>query len=129
MKFNVEQFPSGIDNLAILTNLDEPIDTGCKFLTARDDAGHLLGVAGVNFDKELYPRFEHIIVVPRYQKGKLAAVLMRKTEDWLKGLGFYHYISFIYREKEIMRKYALKFGFRLYKHGTRGDWFYKSISA
>ncbi len=129
MRFNIELFPSGLENLAIIVNLDEKIDWSCKFLTARDDAGHLLGVAGVNFEKESYPRFEHIIVSPKYQKGKLAAVLMRRMEDWLKSLRFYHYVSFIYHERILMHHYAKKWKMVSFMNRPKGIWYYKTITG
>lgn len=127
MKFNIEKSPQGLDNLAIVTGVDEGIDYGCEFLTARDDAGHLLGAAGVNFKKEQYPRFEHIIIAPKYQKGKLAARLMLKIEDWIKSLGYKKYLAFIYHETELMHRYAKKFKMIPYANRPKGIWYSKEV--
>ena len=127
MKFTIEKYPQGLDNLAIITNLDEPVDYTCDFLTARDDRGYLLGAAGVNFYKLEEPRFEHIIVSPKYQKTKLGGILMKRTERWLKDLGYKAFVAYIYNTKTLMIKYAKKFKMKPYKFTDVGTWWYKSL--
>jgi GNAT superfamily N-acetyltransferase len=127
MNFKIEHNPQGIDNLAIVANINEPLDYDCYFITARDTAGHLVGVAGVNFDKEQYPRFEHIIVSPRFQKGKLSAILMRRMESWIRDLGYKMFVAFIYHEKKIMHHYAKKFLMSPFKESQKGIWYAKEV--
>ncbi len=125
VNFTIEKFPQGIEDLAKRVNLDEPIDYGCEFVVARN--GSIAGVAGVNFDKAEYPRFEHIIIDPKYQKGSLLGKLMLRTEMHLKNLGYHKYLAFIFKDNTRMLNYASKFGFKPYKNGNRGDWFIKEV--
>lgn len=122
-KFNHQE----LDDLADRTGLDESIDYGCEFIVARN--GNIAGVAGVNFDKEVYPRFEHIIVDPKYQKGSLGGKLMFRMESRLKELGFYHYVSFIYHGRKIMHRYAKHWEMIPFGYRPKGIWYFKSIGA
>lgn len=127
--YSIEKFKQGeLDELVKQTNLVEKIDYNCKFIVARQD-DNIVGVSGVNFQKEAYPRHEHIIVDRQYQKGKLAAVLMFKTEKWLKEKGHIRYLAFILKSNLKMVDYAVKFGFKLFKTGNKGSWFVKYIGG
>lgn len=127
LTYKIEKHPEGLEELVKKVNLDEQIDYGCEFLTARN--GSLVGVAGINFNKAEYPRFEHIIIDPKYQKGSLLGKLMFRLENHLKNLGYHQYLSFIFKENSRMINYAKKFGFEFYKLGNKGDWFIKSIGG
>jgi len=128
MNFSTEKFiyPE-LEDLKAQVNLDEPIDYACDFIVARDDNRNILGVAGVNFHKNETPRFEHIIISPKYQKTKLAGVLMRRIDHWLRDLGYKFYNAFIFYDKELMRRYAKKWGMVETVKGNKGSWFTKEL--
>ncbi len=127
MTFSIEKFYfNELDNLVDETNLDENIDYKCQFFVCRQD-NKIIGVAGVNFVKNVTPRFEHIIISPKYQKTKLGGILMMRTEKWLKELGHTYYNAFIYYDKFLMRHYAKKFGFVETTKGNKGSWFVKDL--
>lgn len=125
IEYSVERFKDPeLEELAKLVTPYEGIDYGCEFVVARN--GEVCGVAGVNFTKELYPRFEHIIVTKRYQKGKLGAILCRRIDKLIKERGYNHYIAVI-QETSNMHHYAIKFGMTPFKNDRKGIWYYKEV--
>ena len=128
MNYFIKTFKNNeLDQLVNLTNLDEPIDYGCTFIVAKNE--DIAGVAGVNLVKEVYPRFEHIVIAPKYQKSKLGASLMLRMENWLRSMGYYTYVSFIYHGKVLMHYYARKWGMKAYLQRPKGIWYFKTISG
>lgn len=127
MNFTIEKlYYNELDDLARETKLDEDIDYGCQFLVCKKD-NKIIGVAGVNFVKNETPRFEHIIISPKYQKTKLGGILMMRVEKWLQDLGYKFYNAFIYYDKFLMRHYAKKWGMMEIKKGNKGSWFTKDL--
>lgn len=124
--YSVEKFPQGLESLSKKVNLNESIDYGCEFIVARN--GSIAGVAGVNYGKEVYPRFEHIIVDPKYQKGSLGGRLMFKMEKRLKELGYRHYVSFILYDSP-MHAYAKHWGMKPFGNRPKGIWYFKSLGG
>lgn len=113
-------------DLAESVNLNEQIDFKCVFLCSKNEHNKLLGVAGIRLDYDI-PKFEHIIVKNEYQKKGLALSLMKAMEDFLREKSYTYYTAFIVPENMIMRKYAVKFGFKSYKETDDGTWFFKDL--
>ncbi len=128
MIFSIEKciYPE-LEDLRAETKLDESIDYACDFIVARNDNQEIIGVAGVNFHKNETPRFEHIIISPKYQKTKLGGILVRRVDRWLQDLGYKFYNAFIFYDKGLMRHYAFKFGMVETIKGNRGSWFTKDL--
>jgi len=127
MDFTIEKFYfNELDELAKETNLGENIDYACQFIVARKE-NKIVGVAGVNFVKNETPRFEHIIISPKYQKTKLGGILMIRVDKWLRDLRYKFYNAFIYYDKELMRHYAKKWGMIETIKGNKGSWFVKDL--
>ena len=113
-----------LDELAKKVGLDEKIDLDCVFMSAQNGRSALVGVAGVNLKGE-YPRFEHIMIDKPYQKTRLAVIIMREMEKFLKPFGCY--VSYIKDSKKHMQNYAEKWGMRPYQKTKTGQWYYKEI--
>lgn len=127
MTFSIEKFYfNELDELAKETNLNEDIDYKCRFIVARKD-NKIIGVAGVNFVKNETPRFEHIIISPKYQKTKLGGILMKRVDRWLQDLGYKFYNAFIFYDKKLMRHYAKKWNMIETTKGNKGSWFTKEL--
>ena len=131
MKYSIDLVsPSAIDQikkLAFICEIDEQIDEQCDFLCAFDKELGLVGVAGVNRKRELYPQFEHIIIHPKRQRTRISVMLMQRVESYLQELGYKEYVCYIKSEKKVMSDYAIKFGFKKYSEMPRGTWYYKSL--
>jgi hypothetical protein len=118
-----------LSNLAQEVNLQEPLDYFCNWILARDSSGKLIAVAGVNLNRYLVPKFEHIIISPKYQKTKLLISIMKRMENYIKSLGHKGYISFILNKNKYMQDYAQKWGMRPYDIKFNGIWFEKRIGG
>jgi GNAT superfamily N-acetyltransferase len=115
-----------LSKLAEEVKLDEKIDFQCYFLSAKDDNKKLLGVAGVNLNKDI-PRFEHIIIGKPYQKTRLAVILMKAIEKFLIDEGYKIYSAYINNSKWWMQRYAEKFNFVKWEDRKNGKWYYKKL--
>jgi RimJ/RimL family protein N-acetyltransferase len=117
-----------IDKLLEASPVNERIDWGCEFLGAFNSNPQVLcGIAGVSLKKKLYPQFEHIILHPDYQGGRLLVQLLNKMERYLKELGYEVYVSYIKNTNNPMQVLATKFGMKPYNADDFGVWFYKQI--
>lgn len=123
--------PSAMDkikHLAFICEIDEPIDEKCDFLCAFDKELGLVGVAGVNLKRDLYPQFEHIIIHPKRQRTRVSVMLMNKMEEYLKNKEYKEYVAFIKNDKKMMQEYAMHWGMKEYSKTPRGVWYFKSLT-
>lgn len=131
MKYNLSTLDiddySLLDELAERVNLDERVDKNCSFIAARNGNEKILGVAGINLTKK-FPRFEHIIVDKKYQKTRLAVILMKAMERLLLFREKGTYVSYILNSRKHMQDYAVKWGMIMYNETPRGKWYYKNLS-
>jgi len=132
MKYSIDlvkkENVSEILKLALISEIDEQVDTDCDFICAYDRDIGLVGVVGINLKKEHYPQFEHIIIHPRRQRTRLSVMLMNKMEEYLKDKGYREFVSFIRSDRKVMVDYALRWGMRIYNENERGKWLYKSLA-
>lgn len=130
MIFDREKFAEGqLEWLREETKLSEKIDYACNFITCRDENRKIIAIAGVNFVKLPIPRFEHIIITPRYQRTRLGVVMMRRVEKYIKDAGHKGYVAFILHPNKLMHNYAKKWGMRAYQITNKGTWFEKRIGG
>jgi hypothetical protein len=118
-----------LSHLAEEVKLDEDLDYFCNWVLARDPSGKLIAVAGVNMLRYPVPKFEHILISPKYQKSKLFVVMLKKLEEYIKARGHRGYISFILNKNKHIQDYAIKYGMRPYDIKFNGIWFEKQIGG
>jgi hypothetical protein len=121
-----EEYPL-LNNLAKTVNLRETLDLDCDFIGAKQE-GNLIAVAGINFKRERYPQFEHIILRQDVRNRKLLILLCRQMERYIKDKGYDVYVSYITNDMNDMQVYALKWGMEAYSNDLHGVWFYKKIT-
>lgn len=134
INFTIEEFKNNeLNELTKKVSLEENIDYQCKFIVARNnETFEILGVTGINFKKTKDARFEHIIISTEYQKAelgkaKLGLILMMRTENWLRDLGYKFYNAFIYYDNKRMRHFAERWGMVETIKGNKGSWFVKDL--
>ena len=128
MNFYLERFNEGsLESFRKEVNLDEQIDYNADFIVARDNDNKITGLAGVNISSYKQPRFEHILIVKKYQHTKLCVVLIKKIEELLKRMGYKNMTAYILNTRKKMMDYAEKYKFIPYHFTDKGVWYYKPL--
>lgn len=128
MKISLKKFKEGsLKEFQEIVKLEEGIDYGCFFVTAEDDNGKLIGLAGFNTRLQKYPVFEHILISPAYQKTSLVVRILKKMEDFIfNDLKQGCYLSEIKITDKRMINYAIKWGMKKFQENGESAWYFKT---
>lgn len=115
-----------IDN----SNIGEPFQYDDKYrFVARQD-GKLVGIIAydlVSMGGKEYPKIEHIIFHPDFQRKRTSLKFLKETEKLLRLEGYTQFIAFINNNKELMIRLAMKFGYAPYHELDDGKYYYKNM--
>ena len=129
IKRYVGHLPEDVENqiieLAGDCKIGEPYDTNCDLVFTWVEDSEIVAV--IAFYLQLFadgreiPRWEHIFYHPRVRTKKNAYVFIYHVVNAV-AMMYQQIWAFVTPEKEYMKKYALKFGFKEYKKCDEGTY-------
>lgn len=126
------EFQEFIDN----SGLNEEFDwDGLKYLVVAKEHNKLFGLVAyglLEIEGKAYPRFLHIIITPEKRKTRRGILLMLKSEEYMRKLGYRQTIAYIMdslKDRDMNERYAMKFGYKYYTKNNEGKYFYKDLGG
>jgi len=140
MNYHVECYTNehnglaGIQKFVNESDIDEVVCwQHVKYYILAKDNDAIIGVvlySDALINNDVYPRFLHVIISPKYRRTKSGLKLMRDSEKYFAQQGKKQIIAYIINDlpnRDMKKRYAIKFGYRKYSETPNGEYFYKNL--
>lgn len=129
---NETELTKEILHLISEAKLDEEFRTDAKYKFLGKKDGKIVGLVAYTLEKfgdKIQPRFVHVIIHPHFKRKRVIVKLLKDTEAALLKDGYNQTVAYIRQEKAHMAILAMKFGFKIYKQGDKGNYYYKNLGG